>query len=733
MTKRARSNVLILMLLIFSILATGCTESSTETLAARLKSDQFSVRKAAVKALAKKGEPAINPLIDALDDKDYDIVIQAEQALAEIGKPAVKPLIKTLQNHKSAIVRFGSTKALGRIADKRAVTPLIGAFHDKNHAVRAAARGALASMGGDIAGPQLIEAMSTEYPKRKDFRGQSNKKFLAQVYDFETTRDNAMETLSHMKDKTTAKLLRELLKTDYKMEAIEILGEIRDPLAVEPLIALLMTEEGIGDYDFDISIALEQIGKPAVRPLISIVNGEVETLENQDIETYMKIATIETLGLIKDKRAVPSLIDALKSDSEEVRNYADFALENYKVETYIRPLRITVVNGSLDIRSLSSDMLSRLGNREADEVLIERLRDTDMDVRYKAVIACANIDDRRVVEPLIKVYEGENYRPKGDYFSIRHEAGKALARIGGKQALEFLVGWARSGDQEALSALSELRKKRDARNLLDVAANGNDKLISVALGALGKIGGQEDAKKLLGYIYDENANVRSAALSSLSLLGVSTRQIRYLARALDDPDFRGNVGAIRVFGESGNEVAVTPLVQIVDDDKNVKHREEAIYALKELGDSQAADTLIAVLKDKRSYITFQDLERKIPLRYAAADALETIKSDKAAKVLVRILEEDEDKIVRQKAARTLGKIKYREAVGPLAKALRKDPDKGVRRSAANALGKIGDKRAVRALVLASRQKSAIGNQALEALADLGIIHSMNYSEDIYFW
>jgi len=90
------------------------------------------IRNDILKVLIKIGEPAVEPLIDSLNDEDYNIRKDAAEALGNIGdERAVVPLIGALEDieHK---VRLASIIALGKIGDERAVVPLVKTLKDNS-------------------------------------------------------------------------------------------------------------------------------------------------------------------------------------------------------------------------------------------------------------------------------------------------------------------------------------------------------------------------------------------------------------------------------------------------------------------------------------------------------------------------------------------------------------------------------------------------------------------------
>jgi HEAT repeat protein len=75
-------------------------------------------------------EKAIADQIENLEPVDYDQYRETITALARLGEPAVEPLIKGLTN-RDAGVRCGCAEAMGQIGDERAIGPLIERTNDR--------------------------------------------------------------------------------------------------------------------------------------------------------------------------------------------------------------------------------------------------------------------------------------------------------------------------------------------------------------------------------------------------------------------------------------------------------------------------------------------------------------------------------------------------------------------------------------------------------------------------
>jgi hypothetical protein len=123
-----------------------------------------------VEALKAKGN--VKKLIKTLDYDDYDVRQRAIQALVEVGEPAVEPLIAALQKKNFK----GAAEALGQIGDARAVEPLIAMLESKGqYGEKVAAVQALGRIGDTRAIEPLVVML-------KDYSvGESAAKALMQI------------------------------------------------------------------------------------------------------------------------------------------------------------------------------------------------------------------------------------------------------------------------------------------------------------------------------------------------------------------------------------------------------------------------------------------------------------------------------------------------------------------------------------------------------------------------
>lgn len=196
------------------------------------------IRKKAVDAIINIGKPAIEPLINAMNTEDIDMKISSAFLLGELkASEGIELLINSLKYASeekplsAERLRIESAIALGKIADVRAIEPLIEIIRDGEIRLQEAVINALSKIGEPVVEP-LISII-----KSKD--------------ENMTAKINAAIILGNIGDKRAVEpIINKLLIDSYdnkswmfRAEAIKALGKIKDPRAVEPLKKI-----GLNDY-----------------------------------------------------------------------------------------------------------------------------------------------------------------------------------------------------------------------------------------------------------------------------------------------------------------------------------------------------------------------------------------------------------------------------------------------------------------------------------------------------
>jgi HEAT repeat protein len=182
------------------------------------------------------GRTAIDSMIAALRDPDFDVRIKAAWMLVRIGEPSLPALIQTLRD-PDVNIRAKAAEILGKIANKRATYPLIQTLKDSDITVCEKAIEALGKIADPKAVDPLIEALETHDPG-------------IQAY--------AAEALGKISDQRAVDPLLQLIKNDnpkVRAKAAEALGRIGNKRCTYGLIRLL------NDSDSSVKAkALEALG-----------------------------------------------------------------------------------------------------------------------------------------------------------------------------------------------------------------------------------------------------------------------------------------------------------------------------------------------------------------------------------------------------------------------------------------------------------------------------------------
>jgi HEAT repeat protein len=244
---------------------------------AALEDEDWAVREdAAVTLGAYKDVRAIEPLIGVLRDEDRAVRQAAVGALQAIGKPAVESLGRCLDD-PSLQVQEAAAAVLALHADARVLQPLAAALASSDWIVRMHAAKAIGRIGN-------LDAVALLVPLLQD--------------KVKAVRAEAASALAAIGTASIPSLVQALRHDDWlvRLHAVEALGKLRSPDAVEPLLFALFNDHDSAVRE-DVVRALGDIGDAsAVEYLFQVLN-----------EPGLRPLAVEALGKIKDQRAVPVL------------------------------------------------------------------------------------------------------------------------------------------------------------------------------------------------------------------------------------------------------------------------------------------------------------------------------------------------------------------------------------------------------------------------------------------
>jgi len=375
----------------------------------------------------------------------------------------VSGLISALGYKKDYWVRAGAAGSLGFLRDPRAIEPLLGVLADESDKVREYAADALGEFGDKRAAVPLCNLAKSNQPMNVllavcrslgRIGGESSLEGLIYLVRNKAADRDMVQRLEEAFKKIgppavlpLAEVLQSQPGHDTVNAVILMFAAIRDPRAAAPLLAI---HHASNTYDGNIAYALgsigwtpekdadgawfcvqtrqwgkcPQFGELAVKPLLAslcqrgydvadpardalILIGApavlplVELLRHE--EWYVRMRAATALGMIKDKRALQPLIDAVG------KNLSGPAITDFEDDCPSDPIgyRGNQVLGAIVFA------LDRLKDPQAVDALIAVLHDPDYLCRVAAAHALGNIGDPRaiaVLEPLAKLTGIQNLK-----------------------------------------------------------------------------------------------------------------------------------------------------------------------------------------------------------------------------------------------------------------------------------------------------------------------------------
>ncbi len=318
-----------------------------DSMVAALKAEDPKVRSQVVGALSEyKDHRAIEPLLASIKDVNAEVRIKTVNALSKLDDPRiVEPMIGALKDYQPS-VRLAAAKALNNIQDKRVTTALKDSLNDLDVEVRIAVR-------------QTLLAKNWE-PENKSEQAQ----YCIAKQDW-----NLCEELGN---EAVKPLLLELKQEDspYQVEAARVLGQIKNPDTIQPLIdAITNTQWYDDEYKRktlvnSASRALQKFGMQAMPLLTTTLTqwytaqytaeilhniGWVPRTEEEEIHFLVaKRAHSDLQALWPDAKRI-LMKDIASKDSDKISNalYAFIGLGREEIITDL--LKLLDNNGSVQI------------------------------------------------------------------------------------------------------------------------------------------------------------------------------------------------------------------------------------------------------------------------------------------------------------------------------------------------------------------------------------------------
>ena len=422
----------------------------------------------------------------------------------------------------------------------------------------------------------------------------------------------------------------------------------------------------------------------------------IKTLDDKSGKKRSKAA--DALGDIakrsyrRDKRAVPSLIKTLEDKDDAVRKSAVSALGSINDKKSVEPL-IKLLESDTETSAVKSEIVKALtwsGDKRAVEPLIKTLEDNENPYIKDTVTALGRIKSKLAVEPLIKLLEKE---------VVGLDANSLASSLRGSSyysstnTLIFTIAEALTwiGDKRALPPLIKIG---DVRHLRNFGAEGLRAIVDLGKGEDLRV---DQLKEIL----------KKEKLSTSGTKKTLIRRLTYQppkGKIVKPKD--SSVKNIRKLLESKDLVQIRTGLSMVEDGTSdlleeilwlqLMHEESEIRkTAKSIFEKNTPEDVKLIVKEnwKANYRTTKG---KIGTNLCN---LETNLKSIEFSIFDHLIKELENLELNMYVAEALGLLNDERAVEPLIKALRKYKSETKTAGAvARALGKIGTKKATGVLI-----------------------------------
>jgi HEAT repeat protein len=611
--------------LVQQLLQREVTDSTSSRVIASFIGD-INVRTIANPILVSIGAPATPLVVEALNDSDFVARWSAAEVLGDIrDQRAVEPLIATLNDPRQT-VRRTAIEALGKIGDVRALIPIAKVLQLKNaDGLDFLMNSVIIRALGNIGEPAIDELIR-----------------MLKMDDV-TLRIFATMSLEQIGQPATNALIATL---DYpatwtRQAAVELLGSMKAVEATDPLIKLmtcgdLLVEETAVD-------ALIEIGEPAVAPLIP-------RLGDRNLE--MRIKAAQTLGKIRDQRAIEPLLRVLKDRGEE--------------NDRKRKEEATV-------RAAAAEALGNIGDRRVEGALREAIKQDRFLIQIMATVALAQFGDNDALDTIHSLINHE-------MVFVQASVVESLGTIKNSKSLPYLERFLKVRQVDPAATPENNKTVEQAR---DLAFRSIEQIATALMGpqepptkeeSAGDLETEQetkepDRKELRLALYakllvHENPSVRADTASALAELGPPSADL--LMSVLTDAEPKVRQAAAAGLGSTGSRQAVQPLVEILQRDQKNVVRRAAAESLGEIGDSAAIAPLRMAIADEYLIV-----------RIGAAIGLSKLGEAGMIEVLRGVLRADDSPSMRFLVARAFLEVKDVTAVPELEALLARWQKEGV--------------------------------------------------------
>jgi HEAT repeat protein len=609
------------------------------------RTEDSDVREIALRALARIADPrAVAPLVAALSSADTWLSARIADILTHHGDAAVDPAIELLSHAPGQPARPWAANVLGEIRAQRAFPALVRGLSDSDEEVRGRSATALGRLGDQRAIGHLLEHLLTDPAP--------------------FVRARIASTLGQLGGpEVIERLVRALRDPAWwvRMRSVEALEQI-GPAAEGPLLVALNDPDG--NIRSRAATALERLGVPG--NLTRMVESDQDAAEAS-----------HTLVRLSAGGARELLAELLQHPSMKVRKAGVTAIRTGRRGDLIPELMHGAAGDpEPDLRALSLEVLRGLRATEATGVAIGSLSDPDPGVRAAAIALIGQLGAGDSVELL-------RHQSRDPEAQVRASAARALGAMQATSAGEDLHRLLVDPDpivrEAAVTSAAEARLSSLAPAIVDLLHDNNPDVQRAAARSLASLGDSNVVPALVHAFADAQPDVRLVITEAVARLDLGATPPLF-DTLLQSTDPITRVAVARVLSRFRSPGALPVLTEIAGSpDPSVRAAGiEALGRRVHSTDEEAEARLSAVTA------ALNDADERVRARAIAAAARMGFTDQ--ARSLPRLLTNDPSPHVRERAALAIGILRLAGCEGALSAACRRTEPVNVRAAAALALG-----------------------------------------------
>lgn len=620
----------------------GC-RLTIAVLAAQVDGAGSEDRRAITVALGRLESRDCIPVLSALTQDDSPPVqVTAALALAKLGELLGLATLETLRHNASWQTRQLIAGALGQTGAPAAVEPLLDMLDDSDYDVRMGAAKSLGLLGQGDAMPALRQAAERDsHPGAQAYAAEALAELDEpgdRAVPLRLSRDNdpvkqylGASGLLKMGDPAGLDILGQLtINANEYIQRIAAsalcAGKVRGPTR----LLLAMARSTVPYVRAATARALSELDGP--QPLETLLDLATDqagfVLFADDPELFgrpaganltVAAATAAALGPSRSREAEEVLLRLADDPDPAVSKAATAALASRAQLVDDETVSSWAQDASEHVREAAAELIGARGAPGALDTLLALSEDQYIAVRAKALSALGRLGDESALDPLISGLEDRIWAVQCgaaagleamaqlavDILIRRMDDAAApanaiwlLDKLGEPEAVRPVIA-ARGTDeptiwQRVVTEAIEADDRTITGALVAALTNGNPRIRETAAEALAALGGRDTVTPVAELMSDPNWEVRLTAASTLSRIGASAMDL--MVTALHDGNRNVRAGMASLLGRQRAPEAVDALVQALAD-PGLLVRANAAEALGRIGDPRAVAPLTRAMED----------------------------------------------------------------------------------------------------------------------------------------